>query len=230
MLTPDNIRSKRFEKGMSGYRTEEVQLFLNEAADNFKSLLENNADMDRKLEILAEQVERYRDDEESLRTALIGAQKLGDSVVRDAKRKAEAIIAQATRKAEEILADAQASIERENMALSKMQMEVARFKGQILTLYKHHIELIQEIPYDEGDLPDAQDGADIHFVANIGEKVEITQEDPEGEEAFDFSFENVSDDLDGTRVFDVEEIPRRKSASRFGTLRFGDEYNLTRKE
>lgn len=256
MLTPSEIRNRRFEKGMSGYRTEEVNSFLEEMATQVEQHLEEQVDLERKLEILAEKVEQYREDEDSLRAALIGAQKLGDSVVRDAKRKAEAIIAQATRKAEDLLAETQNSINKEAMALTKMQMEVAKFKSQVLALYRQHIELIQEIPYDEKVVAENTEAAP--FVANIGETVEVsTQESipddevsPE-EKELQLSFDGVEDD-DGedeevTIAFesiveaggpgaepsdvddDDEEFPRRNK-SKFGPLRFGEAYDLTRKD
>lgn len=242
MLTPSDIRNRRFEKGMGGYRVDEVHGFLNEVADQFESLVEEKDDLDHKLEILAEKVEQYREDEDSLRAALIGAQKLGDSVIRDSKRKAEAIISQATRKGEAMVEEARASIDKEAMALNRMQLEVARFKEQILTMYKQHIELIQEIPGEEA----STDKKDKPFVANIGENVEVKAS--KGEEAAEepkLSFvaaEEGSEDLQATLAFEpVEaegaeeatpqgEFPRRKSKSKFGTLRFGEAYDLTRKE
>ena len=244
MLTPSDIRNRRFEKGMGGYRVDEVHSFLNEVADQFESLVEEKDDLNHKLEILAEKVEQYREDEDSLRAALIGAQKLGDSVIRDSKRKAEAIITQATRKGEEMVEEARASIDKEAMALNRMQLEVARFKEQILTMYKQHIELIQEIP---GEEVSGRGKGDKPFVANIGETVEIkasgeeevaegpqlsfvaAQDEPEDQEAT-LAFEPVAEDAEAADDAQQGDFPRRKSKSKFGTLRFGEAYDLTRKE
>ena len=243
MLSPGDIRNKSFEKVRNGYRIEEVQPFLSELAMQIDSLTNERDDLQRKLEILAEKVEQYREDEDSLRAALINAQKLGDSVVRDSKRKAEAIIAQATRKSEEMIADAQTSINRESIALNKMQVEVAKFKSQILSLYKKHIELIQELPYDEADIKNLE-GTDVQFVADIGETVEIkpqSVEDTSSEENIELKFspEGPAGE-DDTRQFDSEDDATdedsttdddfaKRRPSRFGTLRFGDDYNLTRR-
>jgi len=184
MLTPSDIRNKMFERAKNGYRAEEVQLFLVEVAGQQEYLMDENADLIKKLEILAERLEQYREDEESLRSALIGAQKLGDSVVRDSKRKAEAIIAQATRKSEELVSDAQASISREAMALSKMQVEVAKFKSHILGLYKKHIEIIQEIPYDEASVSALHDDVDLQFMADLDDvDVPASQKREDAEDA-----------------------------------------------
>ncbi|MCL2579483.1 MAG: DivIVA domain-containing protein [Oscillospiraceae bacterium] len=248
MLTPGDVRNKGFEKVRNGYRPEDVQAFLGDAASGLEYLLAENADLQKKLEILAEKVEQYREDEDSLRSALIGAQKLGDSIVRDSKRKAESIIAQATRKSEELVADAQASINREAIALSKMQVEVAKFKSQVLTLYKKHIELIQEIPYDEGDIQRLESG-DIEYIAGMAkpEPAALSGGQAEGTEpgnnAIDLNFEPDPQPEDSMLSYSEEEAQMefeggeddgddafpQKRPSRFGTLRFGDEYNLTRR-
>lgn len=44
---------------------------------------------------------------------------------------------------------AQRKIEREQVALSRIQKEVADFKNRLLVLYKQHLELISSLPADE---------------------------------------------------------------------------------
>jgi len=256
MLTPNDMRNKGFEKVRNGCKPEDVQSFLGDVASQMEDLLAENADLQKKLEILAEKVEQYREDEDSLRSALIGAQKLGDSIVRDSKRKAESIIAQATRKSEEMISDAQANINREAIALNKMQVEVAKFKSQVLTLYKKHIELIQEIPYDESDIQRLESG-EIEFISSIGvpeadlpsrgeapdvgggvsNTIDLNfAPDPQPEDSVlaytqeedDGQLELDADPQAGNEGEGTDAFPQKRS-SRFGTLRFGDEYNLTRR-
>ena len=162
-MTPNEIHNKRFEKAMSGYRTEDVGVFLAEVADYAEALLDAKTELEQKIMVLAEKLEEYREDEDSLRAALIGAQKLGDNVVRESKRKAEEIIEEAKQKSQAMLEEAsqksdamvieiRRNIDRETDALNKMQAEVARFKSQILAMYRQHIEMVKSIPYDEDDL------------------------------------------------------------------------------
>lgn len=229
-MTPHDIQNKRFDKAMSGYKTEEVHTFLASTADYVEDILEDKAELERKLEVLAEKLEEYREDEDSLRAALIGAQKLGDSVVRESKKKAEIILAEAERKAtqmlteaseksSEMIGDIRANIDKETMALHKLEMEVAKFKRQILALYQRHIELINAIPYNEEELPDLPEPvAAASPDENPGEPADKAKD-------FVVVFEEVE------AVSEVQEeeedFPKRKP-SRFGTLRFGDEYSLKR--
>ncbi len=280
MLTPSDIRNKRFEKAMGGYRVDEVHQFLGEVADQLEKVLGENDKQLGQLEILAEKVRQYREDEDSLRTVLIGAQKLGDSVVRDSKRKAETIIEQATLKAEEMIAETQKQNEKELQAFNRIQLQIAEFKTNLLDIYKQHIRLIQEIPADEAP-PAVAAAAGMgasSFTVSIGENVEVTPPPAEappaapeppaepkeaaappsrrgrraaasGQQEFAFRAEpeegaadaqnaqpddvSVSQPADGRPLEKVmaEEFPRRqRTASRFGDLKFGPDYDLTRKE
>ena len=129
MLTPETIASRRFDKQVGGYKQDEVEMFLQQVAGEYAKLLSEKEDLEEKIEVLAEKVEQYREDEDSLRSALIGAQKLGDSVIRESKSKAEYILREAQAQADQILENAQKSIEKEQMALIKMQKEVTKFKN-----------------------------------------------------------------------------------------------------
>lgn len=150
MLTPETIASRRFDKQVGGYKQDEVEMFLQQVAGEYAKLLSEKEDLEEKIEVLAEKVEQYREDEDSLRSALIGAQKLGDSVIRESKSKAEYILREAQAQADQILENAQKSIEKEQMALIKMQKEVTKFKNRLLTLYRQHLEMISALPeYDD---------------------------------------------------------------------------------
>ena len=92
MITPELIASKRFDKAMGGFRQDEVEEFLNQVAEEYGALVKEKEELEEKINLLAEKIEQYRADEDSLRSALIGAQKLGDSVIRDSKIKAENIL------------------------------------------------------------------------------------------------------------------------------------------
>lgn len=175
-MTPADIRNKKFEKGMGGYKTDEVNVYLMQVADYVESLEAENKDFVDKMEVLADKLEQYREDEESLRAALIGAQKLGNSVVRESQRKAEAIIAQAVRKAEDMVADAQRGIDKEALALKRMQRDVAGFREKIIQLYTQHLEMIKKLPTDDDFLikpaqiqytPPTLESVDMREIVNV---------------------------------------------------------------
>ena len=146
MISAQDIHSVTFEKSMRGYRTEEVDEYLDKLAQEVDAMAKEKADMEKKLYILADKVDQYRKDEETLKTALLNAQRLGETVVYEAKQKAETIIYDANSKASQAKEEAAERVATEEMALAKLQSEVSRFKNDILNLYKQHIESLSAIP------------------------------------------------------------------------------------
>ena len=155
-MTPEEIRSITFEKGMRGYRIEDVDDFLENTAKAMDALMAEKAEAEaaaqsrkEKMMVLAQKVEEYRAqletyraEEDTLRTALLNAQRMGDNVIREAKQKAESIVREANLKADSILSRSRDDLEEQEMELARVKAEVVRFKNEVLGLYKAHIELL----------------------------------------------------------------------------------------
>ena len=181
MLSPNEIAAKRFDKAMSGYRTEEVEAFLTQVAEEYSRVLEAQNELEQKIEVLADKLEEYRKDEESLKSAVFEAQKLGSSLIREAKAKAEqieqeavenanSITTRANQDAEQVLASARAecgqlrqeqetAIEEEQAYYDKLRAEVSSFRKRIMQVYREHLELIQQLPEEAAQEVAAREAA-----------------------------------------------------------------------
>jgi cell division initiation protein len=102
-------------------------------------------DAEAKMYILAEKVEEYRGQEDNLKNALINAQRMGETVVYEARQKAEQMLREATGQAELLTQKATREIVRERAALERMLGEVSQFKSTVLNLYKQHIESLSAL-------------------------------------------------------------------------------------
>lgn len=150
MLTPNDISNKRFEKSpFGGYKPEEVDSFLSEIAVSYERLYEAKEAAEEKMEVLAEKLEEYRANEDSLRTVLLGAQKLGDNIIRDSKAKAEVIISDAEGQVKQVFSESEDKINKERETLAALQKETAEFKKRLIAMYKQHLELISLMPEQE---------------------------------------------------------------------------------
>lgn len=113
MLTPDQIKSKEFHTtGKSSYKAEEVDEFLNEIHASYDQMFRENANIIKKMSILANKVEEYKKDEDSLRQALLSAQKLADRIVSEAKETSEKQLSEASQQSENMLSDASQKAEK----------------------------------------------------------------------------------------------------------------------
>lgn len=232
MLSYNDIISYKFEKAGfgGGYKPEDVDKFTMRLATDFQKLEAEKAELEQKLMALAQKVEEYREDEESLRAALLGAQKLGDSIIRESKQKAEQTLDAARQEADRLVGAARAQIEREQFTLTKIQKEVSNFKSRLLVLYKQHLELISSMPGQDVTV-DAQE------IINGSQNPQPRQEAPVPPEAAEPerpleeplpepAVEEERPEESAAPEASAHEMPRE---SRFGELKFGEGYDLTRK-
>ena len=146
MLTPNDITGKKFEKAAFGYKPEEVDAFISEIIYSYDVMYQEKTAAEEKMLVLAEKLEEYRANEDSLKTVLLGAQKLGENIVRDSKAKAEVILADAENQVKQVFAESESKIIKEKETLVTLQKETAEFKKQLLAMYRQHLELISLMP------------------------------------------------------------------------------------
>lgn len=147
MLTPNDITERRFEKSaIGGYKQEDVDNFLAEIAQSYEQLFAEKEAAEEKMEVLAEKLEEYRSSEDSLRTVLLGAQKLGDNIVRDSKAKAEVLLADAENQVRKLFSDSETKVVKERETLAALKKETGDFKKRLLAMYRQHLELISSMP------------------------------------------------------------------------------------
>lgn len=142
MVTAQNIRDVRFTKTMGGYKAAEVDAFLDQCAETVEILNQDIEENTRKMQVLAETIVDYRNQEDSIRTALMSAQRMSETVVNEANQKATEIVAAAEEKAKEVEDEAKAQIQAELDELARIQKEVMAFRSRLLSTYREHLTLI----------------------------------------------------------------------------------------
>ena len=163
MLSLNDITNVSFRKaGFSGYRTDDVDTFIDQVRDTVEELIQKNqalrdevakekeqtSQMQKKVEILAAKIEEYRSEEDEIKNALVSAQKLGDASIREARHKAEIILKDATLKAEHIVSG-YAALDCQKQQLQNLKAQVSDFRSHLLDLYRQHLTLINALPKEE---------------------------------------------------------------------------------
>ena len=146
MYTAEDIRNITFTKSLGGYKTGEVDDFIDICADTVEELTKTNADLKKKMELLANKVVEYRNDEDSIRTALLSAQRMGDTVLREANHKAGLILEDARIKADKIEETAKQQIKEQIDELEHLKKLVGDFRTQMLSVYREHLSMINVLP------------------------------------------------------------------------------------
>lgn len=165
MLTLEQIQNVTFTKVRGGYAVEEVDEFIDRCVETFSALIEDRNTVTKKMELLADKLVEYRKDEESIHAALVSAQRLGDSIVREANQKADITKKEAEDEAQKILADANVranetlgslsdDVKAQQEELERIKREVASFKNKMLAIYKEHLSLINVLPEPAPEEPE----------------------------------------------------------------------------
>ena len=90
MLTPKDLHDHEFQAtGRNGYLAADVDDYLDEVYNSYDQMFRENADIVRKLQVLADRLAKYKEDEENIRNALVEAQRMKNSIIVEAQQKAQ---------------------------------------------------------------------------------------------------------------------------------------------
>lgn len=146
MISSEDVRHVTFDKAFQGYRREDVDDYLKQVAQAMDDLAAQNDDLQKKLVMLAQRIEKYRTMENSLSTSMINAQRMGDSIIHESKQKAAEIIRSANIKAEDREQRARDDVELAKQEIVTLKGEADSFKRSLIEMYRKHINLINKLP------------------------------------------------------------------------------------
>ncbi len=108
MLTPMEIKDKRFQTaGRNSYKSEDVDLFFDSVVESYEQMFRENAELIKRVSLLAERLEQYKKDEDSIKSAVITAQRAADKIEEEASERSQLLMSES----EDILAAAKAEVE-----------------------------------------------------------------------------------------------------------------------
>ena len=146
MISSEDVRRVTFDKAMRGYRCDDVDDYLKQVAESMDALAAKNDEMQKNLVVLAQRIDQYRAEEDTLRTTMINAQRLGENVIREAKQKAAEIIRAANMKADDREQRARDDVELAKQEIVTLKSEADSFKRSLMEMYRKHINLISKMP------------------------------------------------------------------------------------
>ena len=185
MLTPQDVRSVQFEKNLRGYRTEDVDRFLDKVEEQLvqneneaEALRKQIADLTAENQKLHQEIKDYEADGDMLKSALINAQRMGENVIREANQKAEEIMHRANLRGDDVIRDANELLQKasdradeiiseanekklaEEREYDRVRLEVTRFKSDVLNLYRSHVESLSRLPEFQKEETSAEESTD----------------------------------------------------------------------
>ena len=128
MFTPQQIEQISFGKAtFGGYNMEDVDQFLEPLTEDYITLYKENALLKSKMKVLVSKLEEYRNNEASMKDAIVNAQKTCDMMVKEAEAKCTKMLSDANLAAAENAKNADAMIAAENARVEDAR-RVAKMK------------------------------------------------------------------------------------------------------
>ena len=222
MLTIDEIKNISFRKATlsGGYRAEDVDAFIDEVIASFEQLKKEKTNLVHKIDRLATRLEEYREDEETVRNALLTSQKMSDACIKEAKDKAAKIVREAEEKAQELVSDANrmTALEKENYL--QLQSDAVALRNELIELYSRHIKTIDDLP-TSADVEESREQLDEKYptepIEQPAPQPEQAQPEQQPEEAPD----------QAPKVTDATTRVAIKRPGKFNHLKFGDNYDVS---
>ena len=147
MLTPQEVSGRAFSKAaFGGYNMAMVDEFLDEVTDDYTALYKENAALKAKLKVLVDKVEEYRATEDSMRAALLTAQRMASTMVEEAEEKKKSMLAGAEDEARAKIGALQGEIELEQRKLNAAKAATADFLQKTRELAQAQLALIERAP------------------------------------------------------------------------------------
>ncbi len=92
MVSATEVKNIKFSRSMSGYKQEEVDIFLDRMEADLAGYERMLVEMQAKNEALTKEIEELKASQSSIQSVLLSAQQLADRIVGEAKEKSEEII------------------------------------------------------------------------------------------------------------------------------------------
>jgi len=226
MFTPQQIDQISFNRAtFGGYDMQSVDEFLEPLTEDYVTLYKENALLKSKMKVLVSKLEEYRNNEASMKDAIVNAQKTCDLMVKEAEAKCAQMLSDANVAAAENAKNADALIAAENARVEEARKaacaKIEALKEQILAC----VETLETIKAE--NLPASHvPGTPFDY-----EQAEGTSSDADADAVAD----EISANLQSLVGAAFDPIPTAKpqhpvvdtTTSKFSNLQFGHNYDLT---
>lgn len=122
-LTPEGLRSIKFERTFRGYDPNVVDQLMRELATTLESLTAERAELKRQVQSLEKELAEHRGAQHLMREALVSAQKAADELLERTAKESADMLEKARAEAEDIKAEAE--LERE-----QAEADIRRLRSQ----------------------------------------------------------------------------------------------------
>lgn len=221
MLTIDEIKNISFRKASrsGGYRAEDVDAFIDEVIATFEQQKKEKTNLVHKIDRLATRLEEYREDEETVRNALLTSQKMSDACIKEAREKAAKILRDAEEKSQNLVAEANKTTALEKEKYLRLQSDAVDLRNELIELYTKHIKSIDDLP-TTSDVEQSRQELDEKYPTEPVAAPAPAKAEAKPEPA-------PAPKTEAPKVTDATTRVAIKRPGKFNHLKFGDNYDVS---
>ncbi len=149
MITPVDLENKEFKKAFRGYDIDEVETFLIELSKDYAKFYRENASLKDKNAILTDAIENYKEMEETMRSAIISAQRTSEEILKNAHEQADVIVKEAKVRATEITNEMNEEIQALKREAAEIEGRNSLMRAKLKTVLNTYLGMLDEIPTEE---------------------------------------------------------------------------------
>ncbi len=182
MITPVDLENKEFKKGFRGYDIDEVETFLTELSKDYARIYRENAGLKDKNAILTDAIENYKEMEETMRSAIISAQRTSEEILKNAHEQADIIVKEAKIRAKETMDELDRDIQELKRESAEIEGRNMLLRAKLKTVLNTYLSMLDEIPATEDEVVKEVKSVDTSTQALETETIRIDLTDKEDEE------------------------------------------------
>ncbi len=145
-ITPLDIRRKEFKRSVRGYSDEEVDVFLDEVADEFERLFQENMELQDRAQRLDEQIAAHAQVRDALEKTLVSAQIQAEEMRANAHKESELIVRDAQLKARSIVDGSYGETQKLQQSLVQLKRLDEEFRFKFRSLLEGYLNLLSQAP------------------------------------------------------------------------------------
>ena len=150
-LTPVDILHTEFRTAVRGYKKSQVDEFVRSVTQALDEALRAKIELQRKVDMLQEEVDRVRKIESMMTDALTLAQKTADETKLNAHRQAEMIISEGEQARVRMTIETQREAEKYRGEIALLESARDRFETELRSLLTGHLEWLDRRRHDLDD-------------------------------------------------------------------------------
>ncbi|MBE6980840.1 MAG: DivIVA domain-containing protein [Ruminococcaceae bacterium] len=227
MFTPQQIDQISFGTAkFGGYNKTDVDEFLEPLTEYYITLYKENALLKSKMKVLVSKLEEYRNNEASMRDAIVNAQKTCDMMVKEAEAKCTKMLSDANQAAAENAKNADALIAAENARVEDAKREAAARIDELEEQIRSCIQALERIKEANRPAP-TEEAAPAAFDFDQAEKGKSDSTDAVADE-ISASLQALMGPTDEPAPKAPAQHPQvETTTSKFANLKFGPNYDPT---